>query len=130
MAIYTNRRKKLRTDIAYARRRLATKAARKALKKAREGLNNPEQFYSLIYNAVAGFISDKLNISTAGLTNMQIIELLKSTDRCDDALDEFLSFLNLCDAGRFSPVKPTQEQMKEIYAKAEKLLSALDRGLR
>lgn len=130
LAIYTNRLKKLRTDIAYARRRLATKAARKALKKAREGLNNPEQFYSLIYNAVAGFISDKLNISTAGLTNLQIIELLKDTARCDDSLEEFLNFLNLCDAGRFSPAKPTHELMKEIYNKAEKLLSTLDRSLR
>lgn len=130
LAIYTNRRHKLKTDIAFARRRLATKAARKALKKAKEGLNNPEQFYSLIYNAIAGFISDKFNISTAGLTNMQIIELLKNTNKCSDTLDDLLNFLNLCDAGKFSPTKPTQEQMREIYVEAEKILAMLDRDLR
>ncbi len=130
LAIYTNRRNKFKTDIAYARRRLATKAAKKALNKAKEGLNKPEQFYSLVYNAITGFISDKLNINTAGLTNIQIIELLKNTKKESDTLDDLLNFLNLCDAGKFSPAKPSQEQMREFYFKAEKILEMLERDLK
>jgi len=130
LAVHINQRKKLEGDIAYARRKLASKAARKALKKAHEGFANPEQFYSLIYNGIVGFISDKLNISAAGLTNIQIIEMLKDSGRCDDIVGEFSDFLNQCDAGRFSPVKPSPQQIREIYDKAERLLSMLDRGMK
>ncbi len=130
LAFHINRRKRLEGDIAYARRKLAPKAARKALKKAREGFANPEQFYSLIYNGIVGFISDKLNINTAGLTNSRIIEMLKDSGKCDTVLQEFSNFLNQCDAGRFSPVKPSPRQIKEIYEKAEHILSILDRGLK
>jgi len=100
------------------------------LKKAHEGFANPEQFYSLIYNGIVGFISDKLNISAAGLTNSQVIEMLKNSDKCNNILEEFSDFLNQCDAGRFSPVKPSPQQIREIYDKAERLLSMLDRGMK
>jgi len=130
LTIYVNSRKRLEGDIAYARRKLATKAARKALKNAREGFGSPEEFYSNIFNGIVGFISDKLNVSAAGLTNAQIIQLLKDTGNCENIQDDFAEFLNQCDAGRFSPLKPDENQMKAIYDKAEQLLSDLDRSLR
>ena len=130
LAIYVGNRKRLEGDIAYARRKTATKAARKALKDAREGFDSPEKFYSNIFNGIIGFISNKMNISAQGLTNRQIIELLGKTGRCETIIDDFSEFLNQCDAGRFSPVKPDQSRMHEIYGKAERLLSELDRGLR
>jgi hypothetical protein len=130
LAVYTSRRRRLEGDIAYARRRFASKAARKALQDARNGLDNPEKFYNRIYNGIVGFISDKLNVKAAGMTNSQIIELLKETGKGADILEEFSGFLNQCDAGRFSPFKPSRKQMKEIYGTAERLLSTLDRGLK
>ncbi len=128
LSVYVNRRKKLEGDIAYARRKRATKAARKALQKTK--MATPEEFFSHIYNGLIGFVSDKLNLNASGLTKMQIIELLKKAGKCDAILDDFSEFLSQCDAGRFSPGKPTDDQMKEIYAKAERLLSELDRRLK
>jgi hypothetical protein len=130
LTIYMGRKKKLEGDLAYARRKMASKAARKALKAAHDGLGNPEQFFGLIYTGVIGFIADKTNVSVSGLTNVEIIELLKKTGKCDNFLDDFASFLNNCDAGRFSPAKPTSDEMNAIYAEAERLLSALDRSLK
>ncbi|MCP4580797.1 MAG: protein BatD [candidate division Zixibacteria bacterium] len=129
LTIVVNQRKRLEGDIAYARRKQATKAARGALKNAREGFDSPGQFYGHIFNGIVGFISDKLNVNAVGLTNNQLIDLLKNTGKCDDFHDDFLEFLNRCDAGRFSPIKPDESQMKEIYNKAEQLLSQLDRSL-
>jgi len=130
ITIFVNTRKKLEGDIVYARRKLATKAARKALKSARDGFGEPEKFYSNIFNGIVGFISDKLNVSAAGLTNAQITQLLKDTGNSDNIQNDFAEFLNQCDAGRFSPSKPDESQMKAIYDKAEQLLSDLDRSLR
>lgn len=130
LTVHINRRKRLEGDIAYARRKLASKAAKKALKEAYNGLKKPELFYSLVFNGIVGFISDKLNVKAAGLTNTQIIEMLKSTGKCDSIIDEFSSFLDKCDIGRFSPNRPTSEQAQQIYNKAENLLSELDRNLK
>lgn len=130
LAIYVGQRRRLEGDIAYARRKIATKAARKALKEAREGFDSPEKFYTNIYSGIIGFISNKLNFSAPGLTNRQIIEMLEKTGKCSTVLDDFSEFLNQCDAGRFSPLKPDRSQMQEIYYKAERLLSELDRGLK
>ncbi|NLI15532.1 MAG: protein BatD [candidate division Zixibacteria bacterium] len=130
LAIKINRRRRLEGDIAYARRKSASKAARKALQAARDGLGNPKQFFGLLYSGVVGFISDKLNVSASGLTNEDMIRLLKQTGKCDDIIDEFAGFLHDCDAGRFSPVEPKAEKMKADYERAEQLLSALDRSLK
>jgi hypothetical protein len=130
LAVYVNNRKRLEGDVAYARRKLATRAARKALKEAREGFDSPEKFYANIYNGIVGFISDKLNIQAAGMTNMQIIKLLEKTGKCDNIINDFEEFLKQCDAGRFSPMKPGRSEMQKIYDRAERLLSELDRGLR
>lgn len=130
LTVQVSRRKKLEGDIAYARRKLASKAAKKALKEAHDGLNNPEIFYSLVFNGIVGFISDKMNVNASGLTNIQIIEMLKNTGKCDSIIDEFSSFLNECDIGRFSPGKPSAKQARQIYNKAENLLSELDRNLK
>ena len=79
---------------------------------------------------VACFIPDKLNINASGLTNNQIISMLKDSGKCDNNCDDFSEFLNQCDVGRFSPNKPAESQMKDIYDKAEHLLSELDRSLK
>ena len=130
LAVYVNHRKRLEGDSAYARRIMATKAARKALTQARASFDTPEKFYGSIYNGIVGFISDKLNISASGMTNRQIIELLNKTGKTGDIVADFDEFLKICDAGRFSPLKPEQSEMIRIYDKAEQLLSALDRGLK
>lgn len=130
LTLYVNYRKRLEGDLAYARRKQATKAARSALKVARDGFDSPEKFYGNIYNGIVGFVSDKMNINASGMTNMQIIDLLGKTGRCDNIIDDFSDFLKKCDAGRFSPVKPDQTEMQDIYGKAEQILSQLDRGLK
>lgn len=130
LTVYVNYRKRLEGDTAYARRIMATKAARKALSEARNGFDSPEKFYGNTYNGIIGFISDKLNISAAGMTNAQIIEIINKTGKCENIVDDFEEFLKRCDAGRFSPMKPDQNEMQQIYDKAEQLLSELDRGLK
>jgi len=127
LAVYISRNKRLEGDVAYARRKFASKAAKYALQNAQAGFHNPEQFYGLIFHGIVGFISDKSNISVSGMTNSQIIEMLKKTGRCEGILDEFSEFIDQCDAGRFSPVKPSEPQMLETYERALNLLSDLDR---
>lgn len=130
LTVRIKHRRRMEGDLAYARRKSASKAARKALQAAHDGFGDPKQFFGLLYNGVVGFISDKLNVSAAGLTNAEIIQLLERTKRCDNIIADFTGFLNDCDAGRFSPVEPRLDQMKAIYERAEQLLSTLDRSLK
>ncbi len=129
LTIYSARKKRLENDQAFARRSYASKAARKALKSARESLNDPERFFSSIYTGVVGFVADKLNVSAAGLTTQAMLKLLTDTGKCGDLVSDLEKLVNACDSARYSPVKPEKKQMQEIYESAEKLLSRLDRSL-
>lgn len=130
LTVFVNRRKRLEQDVAFARRISASKAARRALKLARESTNDPEHFFSNIYTGIVGFIADKLNVSASGMTSTALLELLKKRGECDDLIDELENLINLCDAGRFSPVKPDANTIRGIYENAERLLSRLDRSLK
>jgi len=130
LAFYAARKKRLENDKAFARLAYASKAARKALKSARESMNDPERFFSNIYAGIVGFIADKLNVSAAGLTTQVMRKLLTDTGKCDDLIEDLERLVNICDSARYSPVKPDGQQMQEIYKSAESLLSRLDRSLK
>ncbi|MBI1879069.1 MAG: protein BatD [Chloroflexi bacterium] len=74
--IWQNRRQYLLVNTAYARSQRARRIAQKTLAQAqRSGVDS----YSAAHRALLGYLSDKLNRPTAGLTTDNLIRLLKTT---------------------------------------------------
>ncbi|MDH3223758.1 MAG: BatD family protein [Gemmatimonadota bacterium] len=121
---------RLEGDVAYARNRRASKAAKRRLAGARAlSDSDARSFYAEVSKALTGFIADKLNLSEAGLVREQLREIHQQRGLSEDVLDEVLSLLDECDRQRFAPAGGRASDPKEVLARARRLMAELDRGL-
>jgi len=122
---------RLHTDRAYARNRAARRDARKHLSEAKANINLEEQkeFYAAIHRAMSGFVSDKLNISGAGMMSVDVKRRLRQKRVSDSVINEYISILQTCDLKRFSPTEAAKEEKEEFYKKVERNLSVLSKEL-
>jgi len=122
---------RLEGDVAYARRRRASRAARKRLAGARNLLSADTQreFYAEVGSALEGFLGDKLNIATAGMIRDDVIDLLIQHTVSKELMDEYFGCLDLTDRQRFAPSEADEKIMTEFLTRVESAMSALDREL-
>ena len=122
---------RLEGDVAYARRRRASRAARKRLAGARNllGADTQKEFYAEVGSALEGFLGDKLNIAAAGMIREDVINLLKQNEVSQELIDEYFGCLEHTDRQRFAPAEADEKVMTEFLARVESAMSALDRGL-
>ncbi len=124
-------RMKLEGDVAYARRRRASRAARKRLAGARSLLSadTQKEFYAEVANALQGFLGDKLNIAEAGMIRGEVTESLRQSSVSEETIEAYFACLDHCDRQRFAPSEPNESQMADFLERAESAMSMLDREL-
>ncbi|MEO0004818.1 MAG: BatD family protein [candidate division WOR-3 bacterium] len=98
-------RQRLQKDIGYARRSRASALARKRLKDAEKSLKEKRQadFYSLVRQALIGYVGDRFNIEAGGMTGEEMREKLGGFGVDGGLIAELLNTINLCEVARFSP---------------------------
>ncbi len=124
-------RDKLEGDVAYARRRRASKQAKKKLAKART-LMDPEsqqQFYAETGKALLGFLSDKLNIAEAGVVREDTIGTMRIRSVSEETISEFFACVDVCDRQRFSPAATDKTAMNTFLTRATTTMSNLEHEL-
>jgi hypothetical protein len=122
--VWQNRRQYLLMNTAYARSQSARRVALKILAEAqRTGVGN----YAAAHRALLGYLSDKLNRPTAGLTNEGLVALLKTT-KLDPALIERVQHaLAQIDIGRFAPGEAT---VGSFLSETQKLINDLEKSFK
>ncbi len=122
-------RKKLSENVAYARRQRAARQARERLKEARRRLagNAFPEFYSAVANALIGFVGDKTNRATSGLTQETIQQIFQQHQVPDEIQQQFFNCLQQADFKRFAPAQASAEEGHQCLQKAEQLLKVLSR---
>ncbi|MXY96703.1 MAG: protein BatD, partial [Gemmatimonadetes bacterium] len=77
--LYRSHAHRLRRDVGFARRRRAKGNAVNLLRRSRQQLEQgvPDLAFTGISNALCGYVADKFNLPTAGLTSSRIVELLR-----------------------------------------------------
>ncbi|MFC1502515.1 BatD family protein, partial [bacterium] len=130
--MYRNHLDRLEGDMAYARGRVASRAARKHLSAAKSVLKGSTQkeFYAEMGKALMGYAGNKLNIPEAGMITENVRKLLQKRGASKEAMDSYFSCLETCDLKRFSPTESGEEEMGNFFKEAEKILSQLDREIR
>ncbi|MEO0069100.1 MAG: BatD family protein [candidate division WOR-3 bacterium] len=98
-------RQRLQKDVGYARRNRASALARKRLKDAEKSLkeNRQADFYSLVRQALIGYVGDRFNIEAGGMTGEEMREKLGGFGIDAGLIAELLNTINLCEVARFSP---------------------------
>ena len=107
-----------RGDVGLGRRRSAANQARTRLRAAGD---DPDEMRA----AIVGFIADALNEQAAGMTPGDVRQRLQDLSLQDDVLDATSSFLEQCDAARYSPAAARRSQ--ELSQTAKRVLDELIR---
>ena len=125
------RKRRLASDIAYARKQRATRDARKRLASATRAFKRGDgaALCGEVTKAVTGFVADKFAVPAAGLTPGDVREKLTSTGVPEDVVRRVVELLEACDYGRFSSSAHEHREMASVLENARRLLSELQRAL-
>jgi hypothetical protein len=122
-------REHLTSNRSLFRKKLASRAARRRLRVARElaGAGNAESFYAELDSAVTGYLADKFNVAAAGLTRERIGEMLNEMKARPELARDLFSLLETCDFGRFAPGGGEKARLMQLLDSAEQLFARLER---
>lgn len=105
-ALYRRHRDRLRSDVAYARRRGAARTALKRIQGAKPSLDagNPEPVFAELSGALRGYVADMLELAAANLDEAEVRRGLGEGGVPPEGVDELFRMLESCDTARFSPI--------------------------
>jgi hypothetical protein len=121
--IWQSRRQRLLIDIGYARSQRARRVAQKILARADQaGVDG----YAAAQRALLGYLSDKLNRPTVGLTTEDLISLLYQHKLNPTLVKRVQATLSQIETGRFAPIEETAVQ--SLIAETQKLINDLEKS--
>ena len=125
---YRSHAHRLQSDAGYARRRRARGNADGELRQSKEKLNQGalDQAFTGISNALYGYVADKCNLPTAGLTSPRVVELLRKRGVDDHTVDLVKDCLDACDVARFAPTALTAEHTEDVLGRARKGIESIE----
>jgi hypothetical protein len=101
----------------------AMKALEKATRQARKG-NIPEA-YEMLHKALFQFFADKYNLSIWGITEVEIMRIVRSRGGDDRRAEELGDILQACNRARYSTEKPDMKAFKKDLEKTRRALRAI-----
>ncbi len=122
--VWQSRRQRLLKDTAYAR---SQRARRTALKILASTGQNDEDGYAAAQRALLGYLADKLNRPTVGLTTNELVELLRQQKLDPELIERVQATLAEIDASRFAPIEETAEQ--SLVAETRQLINDLEQAV-
>ncbi|MCK5135482.1 MAG: protein BatD [Bacteroidales bacterium] len=117
-------------DLKLVRNRQANRSARVRLKKADRcrKAEDRDGFYEEVGKAIWGYLADKLNIETSGLSRDVIIQELDQREISEEVRTAFLRILDESEFSRFAPSSEKSE-VNQLYKDAVTLIRNLENSL-
>jgi len=114
-------RERLRSDVRYARRRGAAKAARRRLDAAREAAGRSDVLaaFGELSAALRGYVADRLHLAAANLDETEVRRELAAAHVPAEEVDELFAVLEACDTARFSPLGTDPVGARELLERGE-----------
>ena len=122
--IWQRRQRRLRQDVAYARDVRAQRVALNILAEAHH--HDAGKDADAAGRALLGYLSDKLNKPTAGLTTNDLIDVLHQSGLDSSLIDRIRTLLHQIDVGRFAPVG--KGQARTMLADTQQLINDLEKS--
>ena len=121
------RNEDLAADVIGAKRRRATKLAKKRLATADKHLskNDKQPFYDEVSRAMWGYLGDKLNIDHSQLSKDNVEEKLLAKSVNPETINKLKALINTCELALYSPIGAGDE-MKQNYNVAIELIADLE----
>ncbi len=130
--VVEKRRRRLKSDVGFARASRARRDAEKKLAEAERAFrgNNAQDGFGRIHAAVFGYFADKMNAPVAGLTSEAIEEYMRHAGAGEDAVASVRAVIGACDAARYAAGAASGERGAEIVALARGAMVGLERSKR
>jgi len=127
VTLASRRRRRLRSDPAYARARRAAARARKAVKAALAQPNAVEQL-SQLARAMGGYVPDRFNLPQARVTPGECATILRAHQVDESLISSVTDFLDKCDALRYAPSAADSMAPKAAADNVRTWVKQLERG--
>ncbi|MCK5076225.1 MAG: protein BatD, partial [Calditrichia bacterium] len=113
---YRSYHKKISQDTSFYRQKKAVKQARKRLKESINAKNEGDfdKFLEELFKAITGFIADKSNTASSGITINEALKILSAKKVDKNNIDEIEKILQTVEFYRFSSVENKLETMDEL----------------
>lgn len=132
LAGYQKRRfsNRLNSDRSFARSHFAREVAAQRIQQAKAIAydNDAKEVYNLLHKTVTGFISDKLNLSEAGMSDHEILEVAKGSGVNGEVYNHLRKILNKCATVSYAPTGSASDFKFDIN-KTEELITELSKQL-
>lgn len=124
-------RRKTRQNVQLTRHKKANAMARKRLTKASKLLQSGEVngFYEELLKAYWGYLSDKLSIPVAELSQANVREALTAKNVDAETTDAFIAVVDECEFARYAPGTGKTE-MESEYSNALEIITKLEQKIR
>ena len=129
LVLFLSRRKRrLQTDIRYARSIHAPRKARKNLKKVKQllDLGNKNKFFDMVFKTLQEYLGDKFHLSSAGITSA-VVEELGQYNLNNAIISKIKKCFEKCDIARYAPASIKHEDMEEIGHLIYEIIDELQR---
>jgi hypothetical protein len=126
---FRRHREKLRSDVRYARRRQAARAAAKRLAASQAALSRGDvgAFYAELSAALRGYVADRLHLAAANLDEAAVRSGLARVGLPDEVSGELFELLGICDSARFSPLGSDAGRAAVVAARARDWLTGAEK---
>ncbi len=130
--VIDRRRRRLGTDVRYARFTRAGRAARTALEEARAALarGDAAAFHDRVAGAVTDYLAAKLDLPPGGVTPESVAARLREVRLPDAVSGELREFLGACEVARFAAGTTADGDMRRTLARADTIVRTLERARR
>lgn len=131
-ALVERRRRRLQSDVGFARASRALRDAERKLAEAERAFRgeDAQDGFGRIHAAVFGYVADKMNAPVAGLTSDGIERYLRGRGSADEVVASVRDIIDVCDAARYAAAAATVDRGREMAARARTVLAAIERGVR
>lgn len=132
LIIFRRKKEEDNKNTALVKNKRATKLAQKRLSKAEKLLKSgqDDSFYEEIINALWGYISDKLNISTADLNKDRVKEELNKIKLKEETISRFIEILNESEFARYSNAARDNGKPNQMFDKSKDIISQIEKEIR
>ena len=129
--LYKSQAHRLRRDAGYARRRKAKSNALGELRRSKEKLkaNALDEAFTGISNALYGYIADKCNLPTAGLTSPRVVQLLRERGVNEETVGLVRDCLDACDLARFARTAHSAEHTEDLLGRMRSGIESIESQL-
>ncbi len=123
-------RKRIMTDVRWARRLQAPRQAQEGLAQAGNFLrqNDVRNFYDRIYKTLQDYFGNNFHLSSADVTLGGIETRLKPQHKNNAALASLREIFAECELVRFACAQVSEEKMKNIFQKTQEVIDFFERN--